>query len=160
MAAVAGRQLAFIVHFLLLTSCSIIRYLFGVKSYQIKPMKIYSKAETDSQIQKTNYWLPVGKGKGGGTKCKNGTKRYKLLYKIDKQQGYTAQHRKLQPLFCNIFFFVLAVHGLSLQLWCGGFSILLLQSMGSRVCRLQQFVADQLSCPAACGIFPDQEWNP
>ena len=23
------------------------------------------------------------------------------MYKIDKQQGYIAQHREIQPLFCN-----------------------------------------------------------
>ena len=27
-------------------------------------MKEYNKIETDSQMQKTNYWLPVGRGKG------------------------------------------------------------------------------------------------
>ena len=25
------------------------------------------------------------------------------MYKIDEQQGYIAQHRKIQPLFCNSF---------------------------------------------------------
>ena len=25
------------------------------------------------------------------------------MHKIDKQQGYIAQHRKIQPLFCNNF---------------------------------------------------------
>ena len=27
-------------------------------------MNEYNKTETDSQIQRTNQWLPVGKGKG------------------------------------------------------------------------------------------------
>lgn len=27
-------------------------------------MNVYSKAETNSQIQKTNLWLPVGKREG------------------------------------------------------------------------------------------------
>ena len=29
-------------------------------------MNIYNKTEKDSQKQRTNYWLPVGRGKGGG----------------------------------------------------------------------------------------------
>ena len=32
---------------------------------------------------------------------------------------------------------------------CGGFS-----------CCSSVVVAHEVSCPAACGIFPDQEWNP
>ena len=61
------------------------------------------------------------------------------------------------------------------SLWC----LLMLQSVGSWVCRLQQLqlmgsvlsvpglsstdsvvVAPGLSCPRACGIFPDQALNP
>ena len=50
--------------------------------------------------------------------------------------------------------------GYSLQ-QCLGFSLwwlLLSWSMGSRVCGLQELGA-QASCPAACGIFPDQGSN-
>ena len=48
------------------------------------------------------------------------------------------------------------------SLWCVGFSLwwlLLLWRMGSRV-RASVVVAHRLSCPAACGIFPDQGSNP
>ena len=71
--------------------------------------------------------------------------------------------------------------GAMLQLPCSGFSLwwlLLLRSMGSRVCGLQQFrhmvsgvaaprlwskdsiVVAEFSCSAICEIFPDQKSNP
>ena len=64
--------------------------------------------------------------------------------------------------------------GTTLQLWCAGFSLwwlLLLQIMGSRnvgfsscctwahSCDLWSLGCG-LSCSTACGIFPDEEWNP
>ena len=39
------------------------------------------KSETDSQTQKTNLWLPKGKGAGGGIEWEFGISRCKLLYK-------------------------------------------------------------------------------
>ena len=30
-----------------------------------------------------------------------GMNQYKLLYKIDTQQGYTIEHKELYPLSCN-----------------------------------------------------------
>ena len=32
----------------------------------IKQTSEYNKKETDSQVQRTNQWLPVGRGKGEG----------------------------------------------------------------------------------------------
>lgn len=34
----------------------------------IKQMNEYNKTETNSQIQRTNKWLPVGRQKGGRTR--------------------------------------------------------------------------------------------
>ena len=39
-----------------------------------------TKTETDSQTQKTNLWLPKGKGSGGGINQEYGIERYILLY--------------------------------------------------------------------------------
>ena len=67
-------------------------------------MNIYNKAETDSWIQRTNQWLPVGRGKRGGARYGQGIKRLKTtMYKINKQHRYNVQHREIQPLFCNNF---------------------------------------------------------
>ena len=38
------------------------------------------ETETDSQIQKTNLWLPKRKGGGGGINQEFGISRYKLLH--------------------------------------------------------------------------------
>ena len=35
---------------------------------KIKQMNVYDKTETDSQIQRTNHWLLVGRRKDGGAK--------------------------------------------------------------------------------------------
>ena len=51
-------------------------------------MFIYIKTETDSQIQKTNEQLPMGRGKEGhvrGMEIRN-----KNDYVLKMQQGYTA----------------------------------------------------------------------
>ena len=56
------------------------------------------KTETDSQIQKTNYWLPNSRGKREG-KLEHKTN----TYKIDKQRGYIIYHRELLPLSYNNF---------------------------------------------------------
>ena len=61
------------------------------------------KTERDSQTQKTNFWLPKGKGKWGG-KIKNMglTKQIQTtVHKIDKQQGLTVQQRELYLISCN-----------------------------------------------------------
>ena len=36
--------------------------IYGFK----KKINEYNKTETDSQIERINWWLPVGRGKGGG----------------------------------------------------------------------------------------------
>lgn len=43
-------------------------------------MNVYSKAETNSQIQKTNLWLPVGREEGTRARQEYMMKKYKLLY--------------------------------------------------------------------------------
>ena len=42
-------------------------------------MKEYNKTETDSQIQRADQRLPVGREVEGGAKQGKGIKRYKLL---------------------------------------------------------------------------------
>ena len=41
---------------------------------------MYNKTVIDSQIQRTNQWLPVGRRNGGRARQAYGIKRYKLLY--------------------------------------------------------------------------------
>ena len=45
----------------------------------------------------------------------------------------------------------------SAQAYCGGFSRSLAQALGSQASAAE---AHRLSCPAACGVFPDQGSNP
>ena len=53
------------------------------------------KTETDSQIQKTHSWLPKGRRARVRTNQENGINRLKTtIYKIDKQQRYTMEHRE------------------------------------------------------------------
>jgi len=47
------------------------------------------KTETESQTQKTNSWLPKGRGREGGTSWKYRINGYKLLYIKDTQQRFT-----------------------------------------------------------------------
>ena len=61
------------------------------------------KTETDSQTEKPNLWLPKGK-RGGGRRDKLGVWDQHIqttIYKIDKQQGPTVQHRELYSMSCN-----------------------------------------------------------
>ena len=51
-------------------------------------MNIYSKAETNSQIENTNYFLPMGRRKMDGTNKVYGFNKHELLY-IKEEQGYT-----------------------------------------------------------------------
>lgn len=63
-------------------------------------MNLYSKMETDSQIQKVNEQLPVNRGKGERTD-RGMELRDTVVYK--RQQECIVQHRKLQPLFGYLF---------------------------------------------------------
>ena len=56
-----------------------ITYMWNLKNNTNEYINI-CKTETDSQIQKTNFWLPKERGKGGGTNLRYGINRYKLLY--------------------------------------------------------------------------------
>ena len=51
--------------------------------------------QIDSQTQKTNLWLPEGKGGGVRDKLEVWFKMYTTIYKIGKQQGFTVQRREL-----------------------------------------------------------------
>ena len=56
------------------------------------------KTQTDSQRQKTSCSFPKGKRGGGGKLGVWDKQAHITLYKIDKQQGITVQHRKQQPI--------------------------------------------------------------
>ena len=54
-------------------------------------MNLYSKMETDSQIQKVNEQLPVNRGKGGRTRQRYGIKRCEVpCMKKATRMCYTA----------------------------------------------------------------------
>ena len=39
------------------------------------------------------------------------------MYKINKQQGYTVQHRKIQPLFCKNFKWKIVIIEMKVIIW-------------------------------------------
>ena len=59
------------------------------------------QAETDSQIQRTDLWLPRGRRVGEGCieslKLVDGTRRTRI-YRMDKQEGPTVWHKELQSI--------------------------------------------------------------
>ena len=60
----------------------------------------YKEKEIVSQTEKTNWWLP--KGRCGWERGKLGIwDQQTTLNKIDKQQGFTVQHRDFYSIFCN-----------------------------------------------------------
>ena len=77
-----------------------ITYMQNLKKKKDTNEPIY-KTEIYSQTQKTNLWLPKGKGVG---RDKLGIWYQQILttvYKIDNQQGPTIQHRELYSISCN-----------------------------------------------------------
>ena len=57
-------------------------------------MNLFTKQKKDSQTYKTNSWLPKGKIGGWGIGVWD-QQIHTFIYKIDKQQGPTVQHREL-----------------------------------------------------------------
>ena len=57
-------------------------------------MNLFTKQKKDSQTYKTNLWLPKGKIGGWGIGVWD-QQIHTFIYKIDKQQGPTVQHREL-----------------------------------------------------------------
>ena len=57
--------------------------------------------KTETQTQKTNLWLPKGKGGGGWITQEFGISRQTTIYEIDKEQGPTVQHRELYSISQN-----------------------------------------------------------
>ena len=70
-----------------------------VESKKMIQMNLFTK-QTDSQTQKTNLWLPKGKG-GGWINQDFVINRYTTVYKIDKQHRPTVQHREPYSISCN-----------------------------------------------------------
>ena len=69
--------------------------------YNMIQMNLFTK-QKDSQTQKTNLWLPKGKGGGGGDKLGVWDQQVQTtIYKIDKQHSPTVQHRELYSVFCK-----------------------------------------------------------
>ena len=60
------------------------------------------ETETDPQTQTTGLWLPKGKEGEGGNKLGVWDQQIQTtIYKINKQQGPTVQHRELYSISCN-----------------------------------------------------------
>ena len=62
-----------------------------------------STKHKQSHRQRSDLWLPSG---GGGTRRMDGVgvcnkQLQPIIYRIDKQQGPTVQHRELYPISCN-----------------------------------------------------------
>ena len=57
------------------------------------------ETETDSQIQRTDLWLPRAGGEDGLGGW--GQQIQTIIYIMDKQQGPTVQHRELYSVSCN-----------------------------------------------------------
>ena len=53
------------------------------------------KTEIESQTQKTDLWLPRGRGKGVGCTGSLGLVGANYSFRKDKQQGPAVQHREL-----------------------------------------------------------------
>ena len=66
-------------------------------------MNEYNKTEIDSQIYRTNYWLPMGREKAGGAKQGQGMRGTNSMYKIYKLHRYVLQHREYSTIFDNDF---------------------------------------------------------
>ena len=59
------------------------------------------KTEIGSQTQKTNLWLPKGKVGGRDKLGVWGQQMQTVMYRMDNQQGPTAQHRELYSISCD-----------------------------------------------------------
>ena len=57
--------------------------------------------ETDSQTQRTDLWLPKGKGRGRDGLAVWDQQMQTLIYRMDKQEGPTVQHSELCSISCE-----------------------------------------------------------
>ena len=72
-----------------------ISLLCEILKKKIKQVSEYNKKETDSQIQTTNQWTPVGRGERRGARL--GVENKEVLtitYKMKKLQRYIVQQRE------------------------------------------------------------------
>ena len=63
-------------------------------------MTLFTKQKQTYRYQKQNYDYQRGNVVGGGINQKFGINTY-IIYKINNQQGPTAQQRELYSIFCN-----------------------------------------------------------
>ena len=59
------------------------------------------KTETDSQTQRTDLWLPKRVTWEGMDWEFGGQQMQTIIYRMDKQQGPTVQHRELYSTSCD-----------------------------------------------------------
>ena len=60
------------------------------------------ETETDSQTQRTDLWLRGGEGRWGMEGVGVwGQQMQTIIYRMDKQQGPTVQHRDLDSVSCD-----------------------------------------------------------
>ena len=72
-----------------------ISLIYGILT--IQQTSEYNKKEAASQIQRTNQWLPIGKGKS--VEARGRGLRGTHNYVRNKQQGYIIQHRGYSQYF-------------------------------------------------------------
>ena len=66
-------------------------------------MNEYNQTETDSQIQKANQWLPLGRGVDGEASQVRGLQVQTTSYKINWIQGYDTQHGEYNQYFTTLW---------------------------------------------------------
>ena len=64
-------------------------------------MKVYATQNRTYGYRKQICSYQRGEGSGEGKIGGTGLRDINTMYKIDKQQGHTLQHRELFPLSCN-----------------------------------------------------------
>ena len=66
--------------------------------------ELICKREIDSQTQKTNLWLPKGKGsRRDKLAAVQDEEIHTTIHKRDKQQGPTIQHKELYSVSCKTY---------------------------------------------------------
>ena len=59
------------------------------------------ETETDSQTQRTDLWLQEGGAVGEGCIGIWGQQMHTSIYRMEKQQGPTVEHRELYSISCD-----------------------------------------------------------
>ena len=74
-------------------------YITSMWNLKYDTNELIYRAETDSQTQRTDLWLPRGGGRDG-----LGVWDYQMqtiIYRMNKLQGPTVKHRELYSISCD-----------------------------------------------------------